>query len=332
MNILIWITIFSSFLVTYFSLPYWIKSAHKNGLVGKDVHKIEKVDVAESGGMAVVMGVCAGILVYIAINTFVFHNDAKLIYIFAILTTLLITTIVGMVDDLLGWKKGLSKKIRIFIVLFAAVPLMVINAGESAMSLPFIGDFNFGLFYPLIIIPIGILGATTTYNFLAGFNGLEARQGIIILSALSVITYASGNEWLSVIALTMVFSLLGFYLSNKNPAKVFPGDVLTYSVGAMIAIMAILGNIEKITVFFFIPYIIETALKSRGKLEKESFAKLNEDGSIDLPYEKLYSLTHVAIYIIKKIKKNGKAYESEVVDLINSFQIVVILAGFLLFL
>ena len=310
MNFLIWVTIFSSFLVTYLSLPYWIKSAHKNGLVGKDVHKIEKVDVAESGGMAVVMGVCAGILIYIAINTFIFQNDAKLIYIFAILTTLLITTIVGMVDDLLGWKKGLSRKIRIFIVLFAAVPLIVINAGESTMAVPFLGDFNFGLFYPLLIVPIGILGATTTYNFLAGMNGLEARQGMIILSVLSVVTYVSGNEWLSVISLSMVVSLLGFYLFNKNPAKVFPGDVLTYSVGAMIGMIAILGNIEKIAVFFFIPYIIETALKVRGKLKKESFAKLNPDGSIDLPYEKLYSLTHVAIYLLKKFKKSGKAYEN----------------------
>ncbi|MCH8945294.1 MAG: glycosyl transferase family 4, partial [Nanoarchaeota archaeon] len=151
----------------------------------------------------------------------------------------------------------------------------------------------------------------------------------IILSALALVTYLNGDRWLSVIALLMVASLLSFYLFNKFPAKVFPGDVLTYSIGSMIALITILGNIEKIAVFFFIPYIIETGLKSRGKLKKESFAKVKEDGSLDMPYDEIYGLEHLAIYLLKKIKKNGKAYEKEVVYLINIFQIMVILLGFL---
>ena len=333
MNFLILVIILISFLITNFALPFWIKGTHKRGLVGKDLHKVKKINVAESGGMAVVLGVCAGILIYIAVNTFVFNNGSeKLIYIFAILSTLLIATIVGMIDDLWGWKRGLSKKTRIFIVLFAAIPLMVINAGESIMYVPFLGNFDFGLIYPLLIVPIGILGATTTYNFLAGYNGLEASQGIIILSSLAIATYLTGNSWLSLIALIMVASLFAFYLYNKYPAKVFPGDVLTYSIGAMIAIMAILGNIEKIAIFFFIPYIIETILKSRGKLKKESFARLNRDGSLDMPYKKIYGLEHLAIYMLKKVKKDGKVYEKDVVYSINAFQILIIIIGFLLFI
>ncbi len=329
MNFLIFIIIFASFFITYIALPFWIRGAHRRGLVGKDLHKVKKINVAESGGMAVVLGVCAGILLYIAINTFIFKNGGeKLIYILAILSTLLIATIVGMIDDLWGWKKGLSKKTRIFIILFAAIPLIVINAGESIMYVPFFGNFDFGLIYPLLIIPFGVLGATTTYNFLAGYNGLEASQGIIILSSLAIVTYLTGNSWLSLIALIMVASLLAFYLYNKYPAKVFPGDVLTYSVGVLIAIMAVLGNIEKIAVFFFIPYIIETILKSRGKLKKESFAKLNKDGSLEMPYKKIYGLEHLAIYILKKVKKDGKVYEKDVVYSINAFQILIIVAGF----
>jgi UDP-N-acetylglucosamine--dolichyl-phosphate N-acetylglucosaminephosphotransferase len=111
----------------------------------------------------------------------------------------------------------------------------------------------------------------------------------------------------------------------------FPGDVLTYSVGALIAAIAILGEIEKIAIFFFIPYIIETVLKLRGKLKKESFAKVNEDGSLDMPYKKVYGLEHLAIKILKKIKKNKKVYEKEVVYLINIFQILIISLGIVMF-
>ncbi len=130
----------------------------------------------------------------------------------------------------------------------------------------------------------------------------------------------------------MVGSLFAFYLFNKHPAKVFPGDILTYSVGALIAIIAILGNIEKIAIFFFIPYIIEVILKSRGKLKKHSFGKLNIDGSLELPYKKIYGLEHLSILILKKIKPSKKVYEKEVVYLIHFFQIIVIILGFLFIL
>jgi len=119
---------------------------------------------------------------------------------------------------------------------------------------------------------------------------------------------------------------------NKYPAKIFPGDALTYSVGALIATIAILGNIEKIAVFFFIPYIIEVFLKARGKLVKESFAKVNPDGSLEMPYNKIYGLEHLAIYLLKIIKPSKRVYEKEVVYLINLFQLIIIILGILFLL
>ena len=320
-------TIFLSFFATFVLLPFWIRRAHKEGLVGKDMHKVEKENVAEAGGISVLFGFAVGILLYIAINTFYFKNLTNLTGMFAILSVLFIASIVGVVDDLLGWKKGLSKWVRILIVLFAAVPLMVINAGESTMM-----GISFGLLYPLIIVPLGIVGATTTFNFLAGYNGLETGQGILVLTGLAVATYLTDSAWLSVVALCMVAALFAFYVFNRYPSKIFPGDILTYSVGALIACIAILGNIEKIAVFFFLPYIVETILKSRGRLKKESFAKLNSDGSLEQPYDKIYGLEHLAIKILKKIKHSKKAYEWEVVYLINGVQALIILLGILIFL
>ena len=331
MKFLFLLIILASFLSTYLILPYWIKNAHKNKLISKDVHKIKGKKVAEFGGLTVILGVSIGILLYIAVNTFYFNNSDKLVYIFALFSVLLINSFIGFVDDLFGWKKGLSRKIRILIVLFSAIPLMVISAGTSAMNIPFLGAVNFGIFYPLLIIPLGILGATVTYNTLAGYNGLEASQGIIILSALAIVTFLTGNSWLSLITLFMIAPLIAFYIFNKYPAKIFPGDTLTYSVGALIASIAILGNIEKIAVFFFIPYIIEAVLKTRGKWVKESFAKVNKDGSLEMPYKKIYGLEHLAIYILKKYKSSKKAFEKEVVYLINIFQISIIILGFLIF-
>jgi UDP-N-acetylglucosamine--dolichyl-phosphate N-acetylglucosaminephosphotransferase len=328
MEPLLTLGILTSFLITLFLTPIWIKKAKQIGLIWDDMNKKGRQEIAGSGGIAVVLGFIIGVLIYIAINTFKFNSSEHLIEIFALLVSVLIVSGIGFIDDILGWQKGgLSKKARMLIVFFAAIPLMVINAGESTMI-----GIPFGLFYPLLLIPIGIIATTVTFNFLAGFNGLESSQGIIILLGLSLATYLTGNAWLSIILITMVSALIAFYFYNINPASVFPGDTLTYSVGALIGITAILGNIEKLAVFFFIPYIFEVVLKARGKLEKPSFGKVNGDGTLDVPYEKIYGLEHLAIAILKKIKPSKKVKEEEVVYLINAFQILIIAIGIIFIL
>jgi UDP-N-acetylglucosamine--dolichyl-phosphate N-acetylglucosaminephosphotransferase len=293
------------------------------------MNKYQHNDVAELGGITVLLGFFLGVLLYIALRTFYFNDTNQFIEIFALLSVVLLVAAIGFVDDVLGWKIGLNKQTRIILLIFASIPLIVINAGHSSVYLPFVGLVNLGLIYPLIIIPLGVVGASATFNFLAGYNGLEAGQGIIMLSALSLVSYFTGKAWLSLILLLMVASLAAFYFFNKYPASIFPGDSLTYPIGAMIAIAAILGDMERIALFFFIPYFIEICLKLRGGLKKESFGTPNKDGTLDLKYEKFYGVEHIAIYTLKKIR--GKATEIEIVYLINLFQIVIVLLGIIIF-
>lgn len=322
--------ILASFLSVLFLMPFWIRKAGQIGLMWEDMNKFVRKKVAGSGGIIVLTGFIIGLFVFVAYRTFYLKDSTHLIEIFSIAAVTLLAGGIGLIDGLLGWKRGgLSRRSRIIMMIVAAIPLMAINAGKHYMSLPFFGLTNFGIFYPLILIPLGIIGVTTTFNFLAGYNGLEAGQGAILLSALALVAYLTGNSWLSIIALCMVVALIAFLFYNFVPAKVFPGDVLTYPVGSLIAIIAILGNLEKLAVFFFIPYILETILKLRGGLVKHSFGKPNKDGSLEMPYDKVYGLEHLAILILGKL--NIKPTEKKVVYSIWLFQILIIILGFVLF-
>lgn len=321
----------ASFFATLFLVPFWIRKAKQIGLMWDDMNKLSKPKIAGSGGIMAVCGFIIGILFYIAYVVFILEvRNSHLIEIFALLNVILILAGVGLVDDLLGWRHGgLSRRSRIILVFFAAVPLMAINAGKSTVALPFLGVVDLGIIYPLLVIPIGVVGATTTFNFLAGFNGLEAGQGIILLSSMALVAYFMGNSWLSIIALCMIAALLAFLFYNFYPARVFPGDSLTYAVGGLVAIISILGNFEKVAAFFFIPYIIEFSLKVRGRLVKYSFGRPLEDGSLDLRYEKIYGLGHVCISTLKKI--GIKPTERKVIFMIWGFQIAIISLGFFIF-
>lgn len=330
MDILLTIPIAISFFVVLILMPMWIRKAHKIKFDWKDMNKITKNKIAGSGGIIVLLAFIVGVFVFVAYRTFYIQDTSYLIEIISLVAVVLLTGGIGFVDDLLGWQHGgLSKRSRLIMVLIAAIPLMAINAGKHTMSLPFVGMVDFGLIYPLILIPLGIIGATTTFNFLAGFNGLEAGQGILLISALSLVAFLTGNSWLALVGLCMILALLGFLAFNFTPAKVFPGDVLTYAVGSLIACMAIIGNFEKIAVFFFIPYILEVVLKSRGKLKKHSFGIPKKDGSLEMPYKKIYGNTHLALWFMKKL--NITSTEKKAVYLIWLFQLLVIIVGFIIF-
>lgn len=331
MNLLLIIPFLLSLSLVITGMPKWIKKCNEVKYLWKDMNKYQgEINVAASGGFVVVISFVLGILSYIGIRNFIGIDSRVTMSIFGLLSVIMILAFVGLMDDILGWKqKGLSIKFRLFCAFISSIPLIIINSGVHTMDFPFVGLVNLGIIYILLLIPLGVVGVTTTYNFLAGFNGLETGQGIIILIFLSFVSYMTGSSWLALVGLIMVLPLIVFYFYNKFPAKVFPGDVLTYPIGALIVCMAILGNFEKIAFFIFIPYIFETILKSRGKLKKESFGKPNEDGSLDMPYKKIYGLTHLSIWILKKFKR--KVYEKDVTYLIFSFQIIVCILALIIF-
>lgn len=312
-----------AFLLSITLTNWWIKVAKNNRLLGKDMNKYSKPLVAEAGGIAAICSIIFALLFYIFLKTFVVRTELNVINISIFVITLLLACFIGFIDDILGWKKGLKQWQKLLLTLPVAIPLIVVNAGQSTMSVPFIGGINLGLWYPLVLVPLAIIGASNGYNILAGYNGLETSLGIVIFSALGIITLMTGQMWLAMIAGIIVFALLGFFIFNRYPSKIFPGDSLTYSLGAAVACFAILGNIEKLALILFIPFIIEGFLKLRSRLKAENFGIPNKDNSLDAPYKQTYSLTHLAIKMLKKIKPYHKVYEIDVVRTIVLFEALI---------
>ncbi|HDD04947.1 MAG TPA: hypothetical protein ENF51_00460 [Candidatus Aenigmarchaeota archaeon] len=289
------VAFFSTLLIT----PKFSKFLEDIGVVGIDVHKRDKRRVPEMGGPVVLFGFLTGSFLFLWAQVFLLGRK-EVVDILAVISTALITTLVGMFDDLgallkrrEGFKRiGLKQWQKPLLTLPAAIPLMAIMAGDPNISLPLVGSVNVGLLYPLFLVPIGIVGATNAYNLLGGLNGVEAGMGFIILVSLGVFALSIGEVDAGAIALISASSVLAFLYYNWYPARVFPGDSFTYLVGSLIASVAIIGNFEKFAVFCFIPWIVEFFLKARTKFKAQCFGKLQKDGTLR-PSEGINSLTHV---------------------------------------
>ncbi len=316
----VWAPVALSFLSTFFFLPHWIRRAHKHHLTNIDEQKRGRPVVAGLGGLVVGLAAVMGILSYIAGQVF----GAKIAAsseLLAATATVLLALIVGLIDDLLGRKIGLQQRHKPVLSILIALPIMVVNAGVSTMFIPFLGNINLGLLYPLIVVPAGIVGAANGFNMLAGLNGLEAGMGVITMGTLGVIAFSVHETSAALVAACMVAALVAFLLFNWYPAKVLPGNTLTYMVGAALAVVAITANIEKYALMLFIPYFIELVLKARGLMQKESLAKPLPDGSLKNKYGSIYSLNHVAIALLRKV--NGKAYEWQAAALLLAMEAIV---------
>lgn len=323
-----------SFVTTFLIVPYFMQFLRAGGIVGLDLHKSNKPKLPTSGGTCVGFGVLAGLLTYIGLTTFLNGAISDVTNLLALISSILIVMFVGFLDDLnvkaraVITKEGLDIRIgfpqwaKPLLTLPAAIPLMVVNAGETMMSIPFMGMIDFGILYPLILIPIGVIFMSNAVNLLGGFNGSESGMGMVYLLGLGIFALINGSIG-AAIFLTSFAAVAGFIKYNWYPAKFLPGDSLTYLLGAIVASGIIVGNMEKIGIFIMIPFILEFFLKLRSKFKASCLGKLRDDGKLDPPYGKnVYSWTHL-------IMNAGKFTEKQVTIILILIQIIFTIILFL---
>lgn len=294
-----------SFFATLLLMPRFKAYLENSGIVDMDIQKRGKPWMASSGGLPVAFGFLAGVLFFIFLDTFVlFTGNTTLL--FAATLSVVLAMLIGLLDDVHARRRvgrkgpvGLKQWQKPLLTVAAAVPLMAVKAGVTFLSVPFFGDIEFGILYPLVLVPIAVICVTNATNMLAGLNGLEAGLGSVALIAAGFYALVSGSTEAAVIGLTVGAALLAFLVFNFHPARFLPGDSLTYLIGAAYVSTVVLGNIEKFGVLLFTPWIIEAFLKLRSGFKASSTGVLQADGTLKPKYDKIYSLTHAAMRLGK---------------------------------
>ena len=321
------ITLLTALITVLLIMPPFIRRMHQQGFLGKDMNKYSRPMVAELGGVVVFLGFALGVFGAIFIATYLQFLTIDLSLLLAGFCTIAMICFIGIIDDIIGWKKGIRQWQHALFPIVAALPLMAIAAGETTMVIPIFGNINLGILFPLLVIPIGITGASNAFNMLAGFNGLEAGQGIILTTTLTIIALLTEQITAVVLGLSMIGALIAFLKFNKFPAKIFGGDSLTLMVGANLAVMSIIGNMETFGILVMGLFFIEFFIKAKHKMQSECFGIPNKKGELSAN-PKGGSLTQ----FIMKLGK-GKLTESKLVFTILGIQAIIcvgVLAFFLI--
>jgi UDP-N-acetylglucosamine--dolichyl-phosphate N-acetylglucosaminephosphotransferase len=315
----------AAFAIAFVTMPFIIERMKARKIVGRDMNKYSHPEIAEMGGIPVIFGLAFGITVSIFCFTFLKLVNLNLTLLLAGTLTVLLVGFIGFVDDLIGWRQGIRQWQHALFPLFAALPLMAARAGTTTVNIPFFGLVPFGIYYSLVLVPIGITGASNAFNLLAGFNGLEAGLGIISAVTLLIISVSTAH-WESALLLSaLIGALLAFLYYNWFPAKVFGGDVVTLMNGATIAAASIIGDMEKIGLMIVAIFFIEFFLKARHRFQSQCFGVPKKNGTLAAVSGK-GSITQIIMETF-----NGKIKEPQVTIIILGLQTIVCIIVLFLF-
>jgi UDP-N-acetylglucosamine--dolichyl-phosphate N-acetylglucosaminephosphotransferase len=162
---------------------------------------------------------------------------------------------------------------KFFIPAFAALPMLglyFVDFGVTHVVVPspfrpYLGDLiDLGGFYYIYMAAICIF-CPNSINMLAGINGIEVTQSIVIALLIIVndMLYLSPEGHPAaeshLFSIYLLLPLIGvsaaLLMHNWFPAKVFVGDTYCYFAGMVFAVVGILGHFSKTLLLLFIPQI-----------------------------------------------------------------------------
>lgn len=270
-----------SFVATLLATPIFRRLAITNGIIDRpnEARKQHKFPIAYLGGLAVFVGIMAGIAFAMSAplhGLMSFHatqhvTDAQMPrpVPWSILLGLTLITIVGLLDDVYN----IAPSTKIAGMLFAAAALAFEDVGVKVAAqvlnpvgnwigypglvfriplpgeLPLLGSsIPIDLIYwaGTAVIAIFVLGACNATNLIDGLDGLcsgvsAIAAGFILIIALSMAAWDNGplDSARIILTLALIGGCLGFLPHNYNPASIFLGDCGSLLLGYTLIVLVL---------------------------------------------------------------------------------------------
>jgi len=227
------------------------------------------------------------ILTAIAVST-VLWADLENVFVWIVLFVTLSFGIIGYVDDykklILQDPAGISARQKLFwqsMAALAAAIALYVYAREigtldtaTALLIPYFKDLSIPIgAFQIVISFFFIVGFSNAVNLTDGLDGLAIMPTVLVGGALGVFAYVTGNTNFSgylgipyvagsgeilVFCAALAGAGLGFLWFNTYPAQVFMGDIGALSLGAALAVVAVVVRQEIVLAIMGGVFVMET--------------------------------------------------------------------------
>lgn len=229
----------------------------------------EKNDMPTMGGIFIIL--------VVVLNTLLWCNLGNR-YVWIFLGTFVGFGMIGLIDDLqkIHKKRGIAAFIKFLLqvtIAGGAACSLLASGFSTQLCVPFVKWFNpdIGWWYiPWIIFLL--VGCSNAVNLTDGLDGLAITSLLPNFALFSALCYVAGHYQIAhylhipfaasaevaIIGATLVGASLGFLWYNTYPAHIFMGDVGSLSLGAGLALLAIMCKQELLLAVSGGLFVIET--------------------------------------------------------------------------
>ncbi len=156
--------------------------------------------------------------------------------------------VLGALDDwegIRGKRKGEGMRIRTKFIAQIVLAILIAIVLKYLLKVPemYLPGLRFELKLGWVYVPIAafvIVAMTNAVNFTDGLDGLAGLISATIFAAYGGIALIQGQIFVARFCFTMVGALFGFLWFNVHPAQLIMGDTGALSLGATIAVIALM--------------------------------------------------------------------------------------------
>ena len=263
------VTISSSTLCLY-AIPGACDLLLKANMFGRDCHKKNSPQIPEALGVVVGFAYVIGLTIFIPFEN---ERGERLSMFLSALLSINSMCFLGFVDNVLN----LRWRHKLLIPLIASLPVVIVYYTQKGSTFVLLPDYlvggnravDFGIWFYVFLSMLSVFG-TNAINILAGINGLEIGQSIVLTSGMIINSLVQmnrhGETWGDDGGFKIVFTLylllpfwgcsVALWIFNKYPSRVFVGDSYCYLAGTVLAVTGILGHCSKTLLLFMMPQVL----------------------------------------------------------------------------
>lgn len=163
------------------------------------------------------------------------------------LGVMLIYALLGTIDDWAGLRgrRGEGMRARTKFVLQVLIALVTAFGLRYVLDVPelFLPGYKVEISLGNMYIPIAmilIVGFSNAVNLTDGLDGLAGLISATAFAAYGGIALLQGQDFLARFCFTLVGAIFGFLWFNVHPAELFMGDTGSLSLGATLAVVALM--------------------------------------------------------------------------------------------
>ncbi|KPM54940.1 glycosyl transferase [Frankia sp. CcI49] len=233
----------AALLVTVVAMPVVVSAMRRLAAID-DVNErsSHRVPTPRGGGIAVALGIFAGVVVLQVTSG---HGDSPGLLPMIVGVTLF--GLVGLAEDVGADAGGISPLRRLALQLLAGLvvsAVLLTSVSLDAAPIPPVVAVSAAA----LIGPLWITGFVNAFNFMDGVNGISSAQAAVAGGSLIVVGHLYEASALAAGGTVLVGSAIGFAPFNFPRARIFLGDVGSYTLGTSLAVLALQGILSGIPV------------------------------------------------------------------------------------